>query len=172
MVLEKEIILSISCWIYLGITHNLFKEESENTKSVNRRRMDNPMTKSKRTKEKIMIYKTLPKEKDRATRTPLETGGELGSSRSSCSTSDTRLVIIVTMPDWRLISWLSYIQRGNTHTQGSCREMWLMVVVESMCECCLMPTQQFSSCIMARTSLFSLRWRCGGNRGYLPLSHT
>jgi hypothetical protein len=48
MVLEKESILSISCLVYLGITQHLFKEEYENTKSINRSRMDNAMTKSKR----------------------------------------------------------------------------------------------------------------------------
>ena len=34
------------------------QKEYENTKSVNRSKMDNAMTKSKRTKEQIMIYKT------------------------------------------------------------------------------------------------------------------
>ena len=66
MVLEKENILSISCFIYLRITQHLFKEEYENTKSVNRSKMDNAMTKNKRTKEQIMIYKTQGK-KDRVT---------------------------------------------------------------------------------------------------------
>ena len=47
MALEKESILSLSCCIYLGKTQNLFKEESKNSKSINRSRMDKVMTKSK-----------------------------------------------------------------------------------------------------------------------------
>ena len=69
--------------------------------------------------EKIMIYKTLPpKNKDRATRTTLSTGGELGCSRrviSSCSTSVIRRVTLATKTDIGLISWLSGIQCDNTH---------------------------------------------------------
>jgi hypothetical protein len=57
-------------------------------------------------KEKVQKYKQRStkhtyKTKDRATRTPLKTGGELGCSgrvRSSCSTSDTRRVNLVTNP--------------------------------------------------------------------------
>jgi hypothetical protein len=45
MVLEKESILSTSCWIYLGITHNVFKEEYANTESANRSKMDNTKVK-------------------------------------------------------------------------------------------------------------------------------
>ena len=52
------------------------QKEYENTKSVNRSKMDNAMTKSKRTKEQIMIYKTQRK-KDRVALTILSTGGEL-----------------------------------------------------------------------------------------------
>ena len=98
MVPEKESILSTSCLIYLGITQHLFKEEYENTKSVNRSKMDNAMTKSKRTKEQIMIYKTQRK-KDRVTLTTLATGGEFGCSTrvtNCCSTSVTGRVTLVT----------------------------------------------------------------------------
>ena len=42
------------------------QKEYENTKYVNRSKMDNAMTKNKRTKEQIMIYKTQRK-KDRVT---------------------------------------------------------------------------------------------------------
>jgi hypothetical protein len=49
------------------------QKEYENTKSVNRSKMD----KSKKTKEQIMIYKTQRK-KDRVTLTTLATGGEFG----------------------------------------------------------------------------------------------
>ena len=69
--------------------------------------------------ENIMIYKTLPRKKDRATRTPLATGGELGCPRrviSSCSTSVTRHVTLVAKTDIGWISWLSSTQCDNTHT--------------------------------------------------------
>jgi hypothetical protein len=49
-----------------------------------------------------MIYKTLPRKKDRATRTPLSTGVELGCPGgviSSYSTSVTRHVTLVTKTD-------------------------------------------------------------------------
>jgi hypothetical protein len=49
-----------------------------------------------------MIYKTLQQKPiDRATRIPLKTGGEFKCServRSSCSTSGTRRVTLVTKP--------------------------------------------------------------------------
>jgi hypothetical protein len=68
-------------------------------------------TKGQTTINKTYIYKT----KDRVTRTPLKTGGEFrcsGRVSSSCSTSDTRLVKIVTNPvishergqDWELLT--------------------------------------------------------------------
>ena len=63
MVLEKESILSTSCWIYLGITHNLFKEEYANTESANRSKMDNTKVKDNEIKYDIQN----PKKKDRAT---------------------------------------------------------------------------------------------------------
>jgi hypothetical protein len=58
---------------------------------------DNTMAKRKSAKGQITIYKT----KDRVTRTPLKTGGELRSSGkvgSSCSTSGTHRVNLVTNP--------------------------------------------------------------------------
>ena len=72
------------------------KEQSE---SVYRRRPDNTMIKRKCTNNDLqnITYKT----KDRVTRTPLKTGVELmcsGRVRSSCSTSGTRRVNLVTNP--------------------------------------------------------------------------
>ena len=58
--------------------------------SVYRRRTDNTMAKRKRIKGQTTIYKTyIKKTKDRVTRTPLKTGGELRCSGRviiSCST--------------------------------------------------------------------------------------
>ena len=58
--------------------------------SVYRRRTDNTMAKRKRIKGQTTIYKTyIKKTKDRVTRTPLKTGGELrcfGRVIISCST--------------------------------------------------------------------------------------
>jgi hypothetical protein len=79
------------------------------------------MTTDMLTINKTYIYKT----KDRVTRTPLKTGGELrcsGRVSSSCSTSDTRLVNIVTNPvishergqDWELLT-----------TSGTYHGLWL-----------------------------------------------
>jgi hypothetical protein len=54
---------------------------------------------SKRTNNDLRS--TAQKTKDRTTRTPLKSGGELrhfGIISSSCSTSDTRRVILVTKP--------------------------------------------------------------------------
>ena len=60
------------------------------------------MAKRKSTKGQITIYKTyIYTTKDRVTRTPLQIGGEhrcLGMVSSSCSTSDTRRVNLVTNP--------------------------------------------------------------------------
>ena len=59
------------------------------------------MAKRKSTKGKQHSTKHTYETKDRATRTPLETGGELrcsGKVSSSCSTSGTRLVNLVTNP--------------------------------------------------------------------------
>ena len=65
------------------------------SESVNRRRTDNTMAKRKSTKGQTTKYKT----KYRVIRTPLKTGGDLiwsGRVSSSCSTSGTRRVNLVT----------------------------------------------------------------------------
>jgi hypothetical protein len=59
------------------------------------------MAKGKRTKGQTTIYKNTHKTEDRVTLTPLKTGGELrcsGRVGSSCSTSGTRCVSLVTNP--------------------------------------------------------------------------
>ncbi len=59
------------------------------------------MAKRKSLKGKQRSTKPTHKTTDRVTRTPLKTGGELGCSgrvSSSCSTSDTRRVNLVTNP--------------------------------------------------------------------------
>ena len=71
------------------------------SESVYRRRTGNTMAKRKSTKDKQRSTKHIYKTKDRVTRTSLKTGDELmcpGRVRSSCSTSDTRRVNIVTKP--------------------------------------------------------------------------
>jgi hypothetical protein len=81
-----------------------FQEEFEDTKGViripiskkNRQHKNEKVQKNKQRSTKH-TYKT----KDRVTRTPLKTGGELRCSRrvsSSCSTSGTRRVNLVTNP--------------------------------------------------------------------------
>ena len=68
---------------------------------VYRRRTDNTMAKRKSTKGRTRSTKHTYKTKDRVTRTPLRTGGELrcsGRVRSFCSTSGTRRVNLVTNP--------------------------------------------------------------------------
>jgi arylamine N-acetyltransferase len=69
------------------------------SESVNRRRTDNTM--AKRKKDKQESTKQTHKTKDRVTRTLLKTGDELrcsGRISSSCSTSGTRRVNLVTNP--------------------------------------------------------------------------
>ena len=68
------------------------------SESVYRRRTDNTMLKEKIQKNKQISTKHTYKTKDRVTRTPLKTGGELrcsGRVGSSCSTSDIRRVNLV-----------------------------------------------------------------------------
>jgi len=85
--------------------HSVFYKKSlkipkGQSESVYRRRTDNTMAKRKSTKGQITINK-IYKAKDRVTRTPLKIGGELrcsGGVSSSCSTSDTRRVNLVTNP--------------------------------------------------------------------------
>jgi hypothetical protein len=94
-------------WRYHVCIQNLYieEEEFEDTKgqpeSVYRRRTDNTMTKRKCTKGQKRSTKHTYKTKDRVTRTPLKTGSELrcyGRVSSSCSTSGTRHVNLVTNP--------------------------------------------------------------------------
>jgi hypothetical protein len=59
------------------------------------------MAKRKVQKDKLRSTKHTYKTKDRVTRTPLKTGGDLrcpGRVNGSCSTSDTRRVNLVTNP--------------------------------------------------------------------------
>ena len=65
------------------------------------RKSKNRPHKGQKKKHKQRYTKHIHKTKDRVTRTPLKTGGELrcsGRVSSSCSTSDTRRVILVTNP--------------------------------------------------------------------------
>ena len=78
---------------------NIFKEEFEDTKAVIRIRISKKTThwQKKVQKKNNDLHKT----KDRVTRTPFKTGGELwfsGRVSSSCSTIDTRRVDLVTNP--------------------------------------------------------------------------
>ena len=82
-----------------------FQEEFEDTKGAIRISISNEKNrqhkKEKVQKNKQRSTKHTYKTKDRVTRTPLKTGGELRCSRrvsSSCSTSDTRRVNLVTNP--------------------------------------------------------------------------
>ena len=71
------------------------------SETVYRRRIDNTMAKRKRTKGQTTIKKHTYKTKDGVTRTPLKTEAELGCPgriSSSCSTSGTRRVNLVTTP--------------------------------------------------------------------------
>ena len=74
------------------------KTPKRQSESVNQRRTDNKMIKRKVTNGSTKhTYKT----KDRVTRTPLKTRGELrcsGMVSSSCSTTGTRRVNLVTNP--------------------------------------------------------------------------
>ena len=70
------------------------RRRTDNT-MAKRSRTDNTMTKRKSTKGQQRSTKHTYKTKDRVTRTPLKTGGELrcsGRVGSYCSTSGTRLV--------------------------------------------------------------------------------
>jgi hypothetical protein len=75
------------------------KIPKERSESVYRRRTQWP--KEQVQKDKQRSTKHTYKTKDRVTRTPLKTGGELkcsGRVSSSCSTSDIRRVNLVTNP--------------------------------------------------------------------------
>ena len=81
-----------------------FQEEFEDTKGAIRipiSKKNRQHKKEKVQKNKQRSTKHTYKTKDRVTRTPLKTGGELRCSRrvsSSCSTSGTRRVNLVTNP--------------------------------------------------------------------------
>ena len=82
----------------LYVCANIPKGQSE---SLYRRRTDNAMAKEKAQKDKQRSTKHTYKTKDRVTRNPLKTWGELRYFErvsSSCSTSDTRRVNLVTKP--------------------------------------------------------------------------
>ena len=78
-------------WRYQRGNQNPYIEEEQTTQ----------LPKEKVQKDKQRSTKDTYKTKDRVTRTPLKTGGELrcsGRVGSSCSTSDTRRVNLVTNP--------------------------------------------------------------------------
>ena len=96
--------------------HNGQKTEEQTTQWPKDRRTDNTMAKRKSTKGQPRSTKHTHKTKDRVTRTPLKTGGELRCSRrvsSSCSTSDTRRVNLVTNP-------VTSHERGKDQRTGKC----------------------------------------------------
>jgi hypothetical protein len=71
------------------------------------------MAKRKSTKDKLRSTKHTHKTKDRVTRTPLNTECELrcsGRVSSSCSTSGTRRVNLVTNPGWVITSTVLWSQ--------------------------------------------------------------
>ena len=108
---QKEGIVTMIKWAYQwsSVTQNSamvnkksLKIPKEQSESVYRRRTDNTMDKRKKKykKDKQRSTKHTHKTKDRVTRTPLKTGGELrcsGRVGNSCSTSDTRRVSKVIM---------------------------------------------------------------------------
>jgi hypothetical protein len=87
----------------LGTIQHILKKSLKipkgQSESEYRRRTDNTMAKKKVQKDKQRSIKHTYKTKDRVTRTPVKTGGELrcsGRVGSSCSTSGTRHVNLVT----------------------------------------------------------------------------
>ena len=89
----------------MGTIQHILKKSLKITKgqseSVYRRRTDNTMATRKVQKDKQRSAKHTYKTKDRVTRTPVKTGGELRCSvrvSSSCSTSGTCRVNLVTNP--------------------------------------------------------------------------
>ena len=85
------------------------------------------MAKKKVQKDKQQFTKHKYKTKDRLTLTTLKTGGELrcfGRVGSSCSTSDTRHVNLVTNPvisHERGKDWEVFTTRGDIRDQNHCR---------------------------------------------------
>jgi len=97
------------------------------SESVYRRRTDNTMAKRKRTnlKDKQRSTKHTYKTKDRVTRTPLKTRGELGCSEkvgSSCSTSYTHRVNLVKCATSRIL-------RTNPYNTGEMIQQWYFISV-------------------------------------------
>ena len=81
----------------------IIKEKFEDTKGIIRIRISkkNKQHNGQKKKYKGRFTKHTHRTKDRVTQTPLKTRGELmcsGRVRSSCSTSDTRRVNLVTNP--------------------------------------------------------------------------
>ena len=92
-------------WRYQRVNQNLYIEEEQTTQWP-------------KEKGQITIYKHTYKIKDRVTRTPLKTGDELrcsGRVSSSCSTSDTCRVNLVTNPVITLHE-VQYDQKFTTNT--------------------------------------------------------
>ena len=89
----------LTCWkVTCKKSLKIPKGQSE---SIFRRKETPQWPKEKVQKDKQRSTRYTYKTKDRVTRTPLKTGGELrcsGRVSSSCSTSDTRCVNIITNP--------------------------------------------------------------------------
>jgi hypothetical protein len=101
----SKIVWSKRSRYFLGTIQHILKKSLKITKgqseSVYRRRTDNTMATRKVQKDKQRSAKHTYKTKDRVTRTPVKTGGELRCSvrvSSSCSTSGTCRVNLVTNP--------------------------------------------------------------------------
>ena len=108
MMFEIEGITPVLCWIYLGKTH----KRIENTKGVikihkSMKGRQHNCQKKKDKGTKSDLQNTTQKTKDRTMQNPLNIGDELrcsGRIRSSCSTSTTGRVTLVTKLDLRLTS--------------------------------------------------------------------
>ena len=101
LVFQKISSITYGFRVKLDCSKKSLKIPKGQSESVYRRRTDNTMAKRKGTKDKQWSTKHTYKIKDRVTRTPLKTGGELrcsGRISSSCSTSGTRHVNLVTNP--------------------------------------------------------------------------
>ena len=101
----------IDCWLYLPvtqITRRIWRYQRGSQNPYIEEEQTTQWPKEKVQKDKQRSTKHTYKTKDRVTRTPLKTGGELrcsGRVSSSCSTSGTRHVNLVTNPvisrEWR-----------------------------------------------------------------------
>jgi hypothetical protein len=88
-----------SVWRYQSVNQNLYIEEEQVTQ----------WPKEKGEKEKQRSTKYTHKTKDRVTRTPLKTGGEIrcsGRISSSCSTSGNPCVNLATIPGINVVHML------------------------------------------------------------------